>query len=443
MCVATAAVRLMLHYPFWCELYYTLKVVESYAVKTLATDGKRLWVNPEFFNGLTLEFKVAALAHEVCHKMLHHCTRGRTFREPYGNIAADVVVNTLLHDNGFKIHPKWVQPEAKYRGWTFEAIYHDIISKLQPPPPQPPGGQGTTPPPEEDDDQQDQPGGGSGEEDEDGDEEGQGKPGSPEEEQEDGEGEGEGDQGEEESGGSGYCDDPGVPDKYRGAWKDVVPFKGSHEEAEAFEEKVEQQVQQAIATAKMMGNAPAGVEMEMEKVTKVAEEKWFDHLQRFFQSLRLAEYDWKKLNRRMIMKHRLVAPTQYTERLGPVVLFVDASGSCWSQAIQANFASHINAILSEAKPERTVVAFFDTMVHKTVEVEPGCIEFEEPPAGGGGTSIRWMQEWLDECGVDPAVVIVLTDMYIDFPTEEPTYPVIWASTSPNMPAPFGDTIYIN
>lgn len=426
MCVATAAVRLMLHYPFWCELYYTMKVVESRAVPTLMTDGKRLWVNPEFFNELSLEHKVAALAHEVCHKMLHHCTRGRGFIEPYGNIACDIVVNTMLHDNGFKIHPKWIQPEAKYRGWTFEAVYHDIVKDLQQPPQPSGGGKG-----------QPQPGkGGKGEKK-------QSQPGPKEEEPADGEGAGEGDQGDKEGAGSGFCDDPGVPEKYKGAWRDVKPFTGSQEEAEAFEEQVEQQVQQAIETAKAMGCAPAGVEMAVQKATKIAEERWFDHLQRFFQSLRLAEYDWTKINRRMAMTHRIVAPTQFTERLGPVVIFTDASGSCWSQAIQANFAGQINAILSEAQPERTVVAYFDTMVHKTVEVEPGTIEFEAAPAGGGGTSIRWMQEWLDAQEINPAVVIVLTDMYIDFPTEEPTYPVIWASTTPNLKAPFGETLYIN
>lgn len=424
MCVATAAVRLMLHYPFWCELYYTLKVIESQAVPTLMTDGKRMWVNPEFFNGLSLEHKVAALAHEVCHKMLHHCTRGRGFLRPYDNIAADIVVNTLLHDNGFKIHPTWVQPEAKYKGWTFEAVYHDIISKLQPPPPQ-------------------QSSKGSGEEGKDGNEAGQGGKGQKKSKPQDGESAGEGDQGDAQGAGSGYCDDPGVPDKYRGAWRDVKPFTGSQEEIEAFEEQIEQQVQQAIETAKAMGNAPAGVEMAVQKATKIAEERWYDHLQRFFQSLRLSEYDWHRINRRMAMVHRIVAPTQFSERLGPVVIFTDASGSCWSNAIQANFAGQINAILSEAQPERTVVAYFDTMVHKTVEVEPGTIEFEAAPAGGGGTSIRWMQEWLDKQEITPAVVIVLTDMYIDFPTEEPTYPVVWASTTPNMEAPFGDTIYIN
>ena len=454
MCVATAAVRLMLKYPFWCELYYSMKVIETSQVGTLATDGKRLWVNPKFWETLTLDYKVAALAHETCHKMLHHCTRGKHHKMPWSNIAMDIVVNTLLKENGFSIAPSWVQPQSKYSGKTYEYVYHDITKDLPEPQPQPSGGKGAKPPPEADDGGEEQPGGGGKDEDEDGQPEGDDddvggdQAGDEGEESPDGEGEGEGDEeGEEGEGegpptGSGYCDGPGVPKEYAGAWADVKQFIGTPEEVEAFEEKVEQQVQQALAAAKQFGHAPAGVEMQAKFVVKVAEEKWFDHLQRFFQSLRMAEYDWKKINRRMAMRYRVVAPTQFTERLGKVVIFVDASGSCWSDAIQGNFTSQINAILSEAQPEECHVAFFDTMVHKHVVVDPGAIEFEEPPMGGGGTSITWLQEWLDESGIDPAVVIILTDMYIQFPTEEPPYPVIWASTTEQLKGPFGDTIHI-
>jgi predicted metal-dependent peptidase len=432
----------MLYYPFWCELYYTMKIIETLRVPTLATDGRNMFVNPKFWDTLTLDYRVSALAHEVCHKMLHHCTRGRGHDPYWANIAMDIVVNTLLAANGFKIHKNWVQPDQKYAGWTYEAVYHDITKDLQQPPPQPQGGEGTTPPPQEDDGDEKQPGGGAREEGEDGDEEGQEGKGSPQEESSDGEGEGEGDPEGEGDGGTGYCDRSDIPKKYQGAWKDVKQYIGTPEQVEAFEEKIEQQVQQAIAAAKAMGHAPAGIEAAVVKATRVAEEKWFDHLQRYFQSMRQAEYDWARINRRYAAIHRVVAPVQYTERLGKVVIFVDASGSCWDKMIQSCFASHINAILAEAQPEETHVAYFDTIVHKHVIVDPGNIEFEEAPSGGGGTSIRWMAEWLESEGIEPAVVIVLTDMYIDFPVVEPPCPVIWASITPKLEAPFGETIHV-
>lgn len=469
MCVAPAAVKLMMRYPFWCELYYTLKVVETRAIPTLATNGVTLWVNPEFWDTLTFDLKVSALAHEVCHKMLHHNTRGRHHKQPWRNIAMDIVVNTMLADNGFKIGPTWVQPQPKMKGWTYEAVYDEITKHLQQPPPPPQGGGGEEPPPEEDDGDEEQPGGGAGEpDDEDGDgteddDQGDGAGGEEDDDEEgddagsdvggdsssqpsqgkkDGKGKGQGDPKEPHQEGSGYCDDPGVPKEFQGAWKDVLTYEGSQEEIEAFEEKVEQQVQQAIAAAKAMGHAPAGVEMAVEQTMKVAKEQWFDHLRRFFHSLRLAEYDWMKLNRRFL-KHRVLVPTQYTERLGEVVVFIDASGSCYTPAQQEEFTSHVNSILSEAMPSRTHVAWFDTIVHKHYEIEPGELDLNQAPKGGGGTSFTDLIPWMERQCITPEVVIVLTDMYGTFPQEEPGYPVIWASTSPGVVAPIGETIFIH
>lgn len=446
-----AAVRLMLKYPFWCELYYSMKIIETFALPTLATDGKRMWVNPDFFAGLTLDYRISALAHETAHKMLHHPTRGRQHKMPWANIAMDIVVNTLLHDNGFKIHPKWVQPEAKYRGWTYEAIYYDLIKDLKEPPPEPddePGrdeGEGDEQEPGEDG------GEGSEEGDEDGDEEGEGD--SPGEGEDDGEGDEEGEgngkgkpgEGEDEDGDASVAGDMDdrVPNKYKDAWLDVRPFKGTPEQAEAFEEKVEELVQQAIMRAKSEGHAPAGIEMQMEKVRQVAMEKWYDHLQRFFQKLRQSTYDWASINKRLAMRYRVIAPTQYSPQLGTVVLFRDASGSCYYAAQQSQWNINIEAILSEAKPEKIIVADFDTHVHRFVETQPGDMEFNEPPVGGGGTSFTDLIPWMEEQGIVPDVVIILTDMYGTFPTEEPPYPVIWASTTPGIKGPFGETIYIN
>jgi predicted metal-dependent peptidase len=222
----------------------------------------------------------------------------------------------------------------------------------------------------------------------------------------------------------------------------VQKFKGTPAQREAFEEKVEEQVQQALETAKAMGNAPVGMQMAMKAIFKVAEEKWFDHLRRFFHGMRRREYDWGQANRRMAMAYRVVAPTAQSPSLGPVVTFIDASGSCFTTAQQADFGGHVNSILSEAQPERLFVAYFEMDVTEHYEVDPGEMEFEARPRGGGGTSFEHLFDWVSEQGIQPSVVIVLTDMYGTFPKEEPPYPVIWASTSPGEKAPFGEVIEI-
>jgi predicted metal-dependent peptidase len=432
-CTEVGAVRLMMYYPFWCEMFYSMKVIEDPSIPTLQTDGWRMWVNPTYYNALALDYKITALAHETCHKMLHHCTRGLDFDPRIGNIAADIVVHNLLVKNGFKIHPSWVQPEPKYDGWTFEAVYRDLMKGAQTP--QPEGGTKGNPQPgdggqeggEEGQDEGDSEGGQEG-----GDQSGQpgkGKPGQPKPGQ------------PGKSPADAVFD--AMPQEWKNAWRDVQKFKGTAAEVENFEQKIEQQVANAIQTAKSAGNAPAGIEMAMDGVRVVVTEKWYDHLARYMQTLSISEYNWARNNKRIAAMHDVVAPDNYMEALGTAVILTDASGSCYDAAVQANFAGHVNAIFGECKPRRVIVAYFDTMVHNWVEMDPGEIEFEPQPQGGGGTSFVQPLEWVKEQDFNPAVVIVLTDMYGTFPQDEPDFPVVWASTEKNMKAPFGEYIEIN
>lgn len=424
--IEAAVVKLMHTYPLWCELFYSMEIIIADWVKTACTDARRMWINPAYWASLDKMYRPSLLAHEVTHKMLHHCTRGKGFLEPYDGIACDIVANTMLAKNGFPIHPDWVQPEAKYDGWTFEAVYYDLIKDLKKPPPQPQGGGGQGKP------QQGQDGG--KDEGEQVPQAGKGK------EQKDGKGK---DQGPPKNVGQSAGEiDPSVPAKYAKASMDVNRQTGVPEQLERFEQEVEQAVQQAIATAKMMGKAPAGVEMAMEKIRVVPEEKWYDHLRRYMQSMSQAEMNWARINRRTAALYGIVAPTQYTEQMGEIVIFRDTSGSCYTKAVQAGFNGHVGAIIDEAKPKRLHVADFDTKVHAHREVEPHELEFDAPPVGGGGTSFTELFPWIEAQGIVPEVVIILTDMYGTFPREAPEFAVIWASTSRGIKGPFGETIEI-
>lgn len=410
-CTAVAAVRLMLHHPFWHELFYSMEVIEvsdDPRIRTLATNGStKMWVNPEFWATLSLDLKVSALAHEIAHKMLHHCTRMGHRDEQVWMYAADVVVNTLLAENKFPIGADWVPPQPKYKGWTVEAVYNDIIRNLPPPPK----------------------GGGKGQ--------GSGKAGDkPQPDEGSGGDEGSSGSGDEDSSGSGDANGKPKPQ-----WDDLRQFKGSPEQVEAQEAKTEQQVAKALTTARAMGTSPLGVDMATQVAYTPKREPWYNHLQRYMQSLSVAEFNWARMNRRYAVLHGICAPHNYHESLDEVVLAIDASGSVYDVASQANFAGHVNAILAEAKPKKVHVVYFDTQVHKHEELDPGAIEFESRPKGGGGTSFVDIFDWAEREGIKPAVCIVLTDLEGTFPRQAPDYPVVWASIVDHV-APFGDTILV-
>jgi predicted metal-dependent peptidase len=63
------------------------------------------------------------------------------------------------------------------------------------------------------------------------------------------------------------------------------------------------------------------------------------------------------------------------------------------------------------------------------------------PVGGGGTEFAPIFEYIDQNGLNPHALVVLTDMYGPVPDRGPNYPVIWACTSSQV-APFGETISV-
>lgn len=190
-----AAVRLMLKFPFWSELYYTMTVYEDESCPTLATDGRNLWVNPTFWATLPLDLKIAAVAHEVGHKMLLHVTRRGSRHPKLWNMAADFVVNGILKDNGFSLGEGWLF-DPTFAGMSTEEVYHLLEQKAQ----QQKGGKGAS-----------------------------------------------------QSGGTG------VPQSWHDKWQDIKELTGTKEEIGKTEQEFIEQVQKAILSSKACGHGPAGM----------------------------------------------------------------------------------------------------------------------------------------------------------------------------------------
>jgi predicted metal-dependent peptidase len=220
------------------------------------------------------------------------------------------------------------------------------------------------------------------------------------------------------------------------------PALPSPEEVAKFEDDIKQLVDKAIANAKAIGKLPAGMEKGTVEAYKPAKEPWYNHLHRYMQSLSLSQYNWARINRRMMITHGVFAPMHYSEALGEVVVALDTSGSCFAAAQQSQFAMHLNAILAEAKPRRVHVVYFDAKTYPGEVIEAGELEVKTKPSGGGGTDFGPIFDWIDEEGIVPEVSIILTDLLGKFPNEEPEYPVVWANTRPRGRAPFGETIHV-
>lgn len=381
-CLSAAAVRMTMRYPFWTELYYSMKVEEDVGIDTAATDGRTLWVNPVWWKQLSLDEAVGVLAHEIGHKMLLHCTRQGARDPQLWNAACDFAVNALLRANNFTLPAPHLYA-SKYDGMLAEAIYADLLTRQK---------------------AQQQAGGGGG------------------------------------GGGKGDRPIPGVPKEWE-RLRDLRRPQGTPEEIERIETETKAAVDRAIANAKARGNLPVGVEAGVVEVFKPSKESWFNHLHRYMQSLSTSEYNWARLNRRTIRTHGYFSPLHLSEALGEIAIFVDTSGSCFDAAQQAGFFGHLNAIMAETRPHRIHLYSFDARVYSAGTIEAGEIDAPRRLKGGGGTRFEPIFDQIDEDGIAPEVVLVLTDMCGSFPAQAPEYPVVWCATS-SVEAPFGETIHV-
>ena len=116
-------------HPFFGTLGFFATFHLDDSVATAATDGKNIWLNPEFV--LSLEFNEYAglIVHELLHAALQHCSRRRERNAMLWNVAADIVVNgIILNDTDYKI-PKGALVDPELCKLCAEEVYEQLQSQ--------------------------------------------------------------------------------------------------------------------------------------------------------------------------------------------------------------------------------------------------------------------------------------------------------------------------
>jgi predicted metal-dependent peptidase len=163
---------------------------------------------------------------------------------------------------------------------------------------------------------------------------------------------------------------------------------------------------------------------------------WRAALRNSFAAAFPEDYSWASPNRRHI-DSGLYLPSIRKDGVGEIVVGVDCSGSINRRQLGL-FQDELNSIVSERRPQRVHVLYFDTEVHNASIFEQGePISLE--PAGGGGTSFCPCFEYIEEQSIQPQALVVFTDLEGSFPDAAPNHPVLWAATKDHS-APFGEVI---
>ena len=424
-------------------------VCESYkgrAVRTAATDGKRLFVNPEYWMSIDKKLRKSLVIHETLHVALAHPLRRGPRNFGRWNKATDEAVNHQIKERGYEVGEAWICHD-KYYGWSSERVYSDMDrkEKEQPEPP-------TT---EVGDDQP----AGSGEE-----------SGS-----------------DQEGGGSSECEessgnecsedtsDSGAGNQESGPSQDAEPDLTEEEEQRLAEEcpgevwdatdedgkaltegeinKEERQLAEDLSNAVLVQKT-AGMSssaLQDRSVNSIISPpiSWDIALQSFWSKSGDPAYStWKRPNRNYLPTG-LWVPSLEGSKLQWIVIGMDISGSIMQKECDA-FVAQINSMRIESPAEKITIVPFNSVIQWDDIVE--VYEDDEVPNRfnvGGGTNFRSITSWTRRQDEMPDALIIFTDLGSRSYGEEPDCPVMWASSYPvfdspgytNRP-PFGEVIEI-
>jgi predicted metal-dependent peptidase len=369
------------------------KVIVDGSVPTAATDGWDVRYNPEFIAAhMSTDPELRFLVlHEATHKAYRHMTTWKALHEQnarMANIAADHFVNLVLQDTdageGFIKMPKLgVQPDPKYRGWSVQMIYADLMKQQQ---------------------QQEQ---GAGED-------------------------GQGDEGGQGGAGGGFDEHD---------W-DGNPASGDPAKEQEQANEIQRAIRQGEIMRKKMAGKGAGDSDGMFGDLMAPKIDWKKVLREFITETCAGrdESSWRKPNRRYLGMD-IYMPSMVGTTMTELVIGFDTSGSIFGSNEMTRFVTEIKTIIEDVKPSKVHVIYWDTEVagHQTFDEGQFAVQ-DLKIKGGGGTDGSVLFTYLRDKNINPQAIVQFTDGYVgDWGRTD--VPTLWAVTS-DLQAPFGTTIKV-
>jgi len=154
---------------------------------------------------------------------------------------------------------------------------------------------------------------------------------------------------------------------------------------------------------------------------------------------------YRRVNRRYVSMD-LLMPGSVSEAIGDIVVAIDTSGSIGDREL-AHFMGEVTGICDQVKPARVHVMYWDTEVarHEVyLQDELDDLIKSTKPAGGGGTTVECVPEYIREKSLNVECVVVLTDGYLGGSWGTWPVPVLWAiNGNKRATADVGVTIHID
>ena len=217
----------------------------------------------------------------------------------------------------------------------------------------------------------------------------------------------------------------------------------SDEEVKETAKQIDQALRQGeIIRGKMQGNKNRAVNEILEPKVN-----WREQLREFVNATckNKDRTSWKRPHKRFI-GHDIYMPSMIGESIGQVVVGIDTSGSIGQKELN-EFLSEVVAICDDVAPSSIELLYWDTAVagHETYnQGDYKALVQSTKPAGGGGTHVGCVNQYVKDKRIQPEAIIILTDGYVeDDWGGNWEYPTLWAVTARHNTSPHGKTIHID
>ena len=226
---------------------------------------------------------------------------------------------------------------------------------------------------------------------------------------------------------------------------DEHDWDGAEELSQEDKDQLAKDIDGAIRTGALLAGKQGGDMSRSFEQLMQSQVDWKEQLRDFVSTVCAGKGDstWAKPNRRWLQLG-MYMPSQISESVGRIVVGVDTSGSISQEAI-TKALSEVVAICDNVLPEKIDLLYWDIDVasHEiyTEDNYSGLVSSTKP-AGGGGTDVSCVFNYIEKHKLDPQCVIVITDGYTPYPATSP-YPTIWVMTENGYcQPPFGSIIKI-
>jgi predicted metal-dependent peptidase len=384
--ISASLLRLRMKSPFFATLALFAKFIPSIACPTAATDGNNVFFNETFLRSLPTSQVEGLLLHEVLHAALMHGLR-RGVRDPQlWNVAADIVVNGMIIEQGEFELPDGGLRDPELEHLSVEEVYELLLKEAQPR--SCPNLDLLDP---------------------------SSQPGNP-------------------------CDDSETmpSSEIENSLKSQAGDSLSQAQKSAIEAHWRNALQQAMVVARTarQGKVPAGFDRELGMLSG-AQLDWRSHLWRY---LVQTPTDFSGFDRRFV--HQGLYLEMLVGESVQVYVAVDTSGSIDKIQLRM-FLSEVQGILNSYPHLRCELYYVDAEAYGPHELNSDSSLPQ--PQGGGGTSFvpffekvsdRWDQQ-------TQAVCVYLTDGYGIFPDQPPELSTLWVVTPGGLELeafPFGEAV---